>query len=71
MEQVEGKTRRWTPKRRSTADEYPKEDLRDASEPSVDAASSEMRSGGYQEAILKELKDGGTADVCQITQDLD
>lgn len=45
MEQVEGKTRRCTPKRRSTADEYPKEDLRDASEPSVDAASSEMRSG--------------------------
>lgn len=69
MEQVEGKTRRCTPKRRSTA--YPKEDLRDASEPSVDAASSEMHSGGYQEAILKELKDGGTADVCQITQDLD
>lgn len=27
--------------------------------------------GGYREAILKELKDGGTADVCQITQDLD
>lgn len=45
MKQVEGKTRRCTPKRLSTADEYLKEDLRDASDPSVDAVSSQMRSG--------------------------